>query len=262
MFWVGVLILPVLHLLYFATAAVVYELLYKRVVRPVVKFDFLAAVVIWLMIMGMVICGEVEVLLFYLVVVCSCGIVGLLAIVFFCIYAKRAVEWLLKRVIGPFLWEPFIWLCDFNWQVYRRYYNRRHPLPDEECTIKGYNQLMVHSLFWLQSVVVALALHFGSGQAHPELWGLALSWIIWYGLALLLVSLVINLLINRHYDKLDKERYYELYPEKRPVKKLKIKKVKSKPYREPSRWAYWRYDFKEWRKATKEKVCPLVKFVD
>jgi len=266
MFWVGILLLPILHLLYFSVVPVVYDLLYKKVVRPIIKFDFGSAVVIWVMLLGMGIMVQREVVWPAMVVLMS-SVVGIILCIVGLVFLVRL---LIDKVFEPYVLNPFLSVQEFNWQVFMRHYNWRHDIPDYEYTIGDkFSQGMMHFLFWLQPVTMVVLLHFGGNyidKTRPELFGLTDSYGAWFLLIWLAIGVIISFFVNRHYDKKAEEQYYDIHPEKRPRKERKL--PKEKPYQ-----VHWwnrlgwklgqvKGDFREWRHAVKEQVCPFVEFID
>ncbi len=276
----GGIITAILHILYGPLKILLYNILYQAV-RPIFRNDVAAAFVVWLLLLFLVnISGAWVFLPWILGFILHCaGLIGLVFLIILVLkkfseteiidhFSGWVLKWLLKPVglVFVFIFKIVLWnlfkflfgcLPVFTVQVIEKFYIPRHELPDGEYKFRQQNQTLVKLSFWtlqfifLASILVAIL---KTGITLPLL---TAREIITSALILTVSILVPWTYAYFGLKRMEREWIYSHHPELRPKKKFAQLKA-----RIATNIDHNKQPFLDWLKAIKEKVCPMVKFVD
>jgi len=253
-FWIGG-VTVLLHLLYYFFVSPI-RLFYQRVVRHITKVDYLATALIWAVFVAGVLALRLEGSLIYLLFTVFGLLIGIGCI--FILY-----------YIGKAIFKPINRYADFNRQVYLRYYVPKYHLPEEDFTYNDYlRPFWINFLFLAQPIVLLTIIYFvGDKVPFLQRLGGSLKLSMWSFIALIafyviLTKITHSVLAKRHKKITSKPK------KKKPKKKRSM--FQSSPSRRLNSWlrkvvgniADFIEILKIWTKSKKEKVCPLVEFVD
>lgn len=294
--WIGMLA-AILHLIYAPFRIVFYSILYK-LAGLIFKNEIVAGFVVWISALWLIsisgswvffpwfVGGILHFLLFAaiffgLVFVFAKGISwpfkktalgrsikGFFEDTFFPAIGS-GIRWVIVLIFKWVLWGGFklffYYLPYWAIQIIGRYYTPKEQLRTEKYELNGVkNQLTLQLLFWLGFLGVPVLAFFGGNSGYipiPEIvrnpgWSTAL---IVLGIEALMV-LAAWILVRVENKKFEQELVYIRFPELRPEEKPSVIKKLVKTTKKSLDHNVT--PFIAWIKAIKQKVCPIMTFVD
>lgn len=235
--WYGLLLLPILHFFY----GIFWP--FKKIGRT----SFMAALLFWVFFTGSMFLIKAE--MFLIVFICLITLTCLV----FCILVLIIIGLMKLGELGVF--KPVAIVTNYDWQFYRRYCVPKYRLPVEEFDYNHRrNPLWLHLLFWIQPVGFMALVFFGGQTVLPEkmIDGGTIP-LIWTIIALIISYLVVTPIVMWRRAVLERRKLYWEHPELEPVKERSKLGIQIE-----DTWEL----FLNWLEAKKERVCPLVDFVD